>query len=71
MLLPYCEPFFSQQDEVIFDALVLYDHWTRRADKTIDWQALRHSIEPLFKQAGRPALEPVLFLKMEFLMFHG
>jgi IS5 family transposase len=70
MLLPYQEPVFSRQDELIFDALVRYDHWTRWADKTIDFLALRKSIEPLFKESGRPAMEPVLFLKMEFLMFH-
>lgn len=70
MLLPYQEPVLSQQDHLIFNSLVRFDHWTRMADKTIDFLALRKSIEPLFRDSGRPAMEPVLFLKMEFLMFH-
>ncbi len=37
--------------------------------ETYSHHSLR-SIEPLFKASGRPAIEPVLFLKIELLMFH-
>ena len=70
MLLPYSEPVFSREDQQIFDALVPFDHWTRRADKHIDFLALRETVEPLFSDEGRPAIEPVLFLKISLVMFH-
>ena len=70
MLLPYSPPRFDEEDQRLFDALVPFDHWTRKADRYIDFQALRKSIEPFFKDSGRPAIEPVLFLKLELLMYH-
>ena len=70
MLLPYCEPQISTDDRKLFDTLVRFDHWTRRADEHIDFLELRKTLEPLFKDSGRPAIEPVLFLKIELLMFH-
>ncbi len=71
MLLPYCEPAISSEDRKLFDTLVPFDHWTRRADKHIDFLELRKSLEPLFSRSkGRPAIEPVLFVKIELIMFH-
>ena len=70
MLLPYCPPVFSNEDLQLFDTLVPFDHWTRRADKHIDFLALRKTLEPFFKDSGRPAIEPQLFLKLELIMFH-
>ena len=70
MLLPYSPPRLDSIDIKLFDTLVPFDHWVRRADKHIDFLALRQAIEPLFSGEGRPAIEPVLFIKLEFLMFH-
>jgi len=71
MLLPYGEPELSREDQELFDTLVPFDHWTRRADAHIDFLELRKSLEPLFSASkGRPAIEPVLFMKLELLMFH-
>ena len=71
MLSPYREPELSLEDRKWFDALVPYDHWTRRADIHIDFLELRKSVEPRFSVSqGRPAIEPVLFMKLELLMFH-
>jgi transposase len=70
MLLPYLEPDFSSDDRRLFDTLVPFDHWTRRADKYIDFCDLRSTLEPLFSEDGRPAIEPVLFLKISLIMFH-
>jgi transposase len=70
MLLPYCPPQISDVDRKLFDTLVPFDHWTRRADEYIDFLQLRKTLEPLFKDSGRPAIEPVLFMKLELLMFH-
>ncbi len=70
MLKPYAAPEFSVEDRRSFDQLVPFDHWTRRADQHIDFLALRAITEPYFKDGGRPAIEPILFLKIELLMFH-
>lgn len=71
MLLPYREPELSREDRKLFDTLVPFDHWTRRVDKHVDFLELRKSVEPLFSASkGRPAIEPVLFMKLELLMFH-
>jgi transposase len=71
MLLPYREPELSREDRNLFDTLVPFDHWTRRVDKHVDFLELRKSVEPLFSAGkGRPAIEPVLFMKLELLMFH-
>ncbi len=70
MLPPYVLPVFSDLDEVVFDALVRRDHYLRRVDKHIDFVALRQSIERFYGDSGRPATEPVLMLKLEFLQFH-
>ena len=70
MLPAYCVPEFSLDDRRLFDLLVPYDHWTWRADKHVDFVALRKSIEGLFSDEGRPAVEPILCIKLELLMFH-
>lgn len=70
MLLDYAEPTISPEDRALFDTLVPFDHWTRRADKHFDFLLLRKAIENKFKDIGRPAIEPVLFLKLELLLFH-
>jgi len=70
MLLPYCQPQIDKQDQQLFDTLVPFDHWTRRADVHIDFLAWRESVEPFFKDSGRPAIEPILFVKLELLMYN-
>lgn len=70
MLKAYQAPVFSYDDRVLFDLLVPYDHWTRRADARVDFLALRQSIQHYFSDEGRPAAEPVLCLKLGLLMFH-
>jgi len=70
MLNAYQVPEFSCDDRVLFDQLVPYDHWTRRAQARVDFLALRQSIEQYFSSEGRPAVEPILCLKLELIMFH-
>jgi transposase len=69
MLEPYREPQISQDDRKLFDTLVRFDHWTRRADEHIDFLKLRALLEPFYRDSGRPAIEPVFFLKLELLMY--
>jgi transposase len=71
MLRPYFAPTFSAEDAAVFDALVRRDHWVRRAETAVDFPRLRDSLEKFYsRESGCPALEPVLLLKLELLMFH-
>jgi len=70
MLLPYSPPQFDQRDQQLFDTLVPFDHWTRRVEFYIDFLKWRKAAEPFFMDSGRPAIEPVLFVKLELLMYH-
>ncbi len=71
MLKPFTLPIFSDLDQAVFDALVLRDHYLRRAEKNINFLALRDTLEQLYDQRqGRPAEEPLLMLKLEFIQYH-
>jgi len=71
MLKPFQPPVLSETDLAVFDALVLRDHYLRRADKCIDFVALAETLVPYYSaNEGRPAEDLVLMLKLEFLQFH-
>ena len=71
MLRPSKPKVVSETDLTVFDALVLRDHYLRRADERIDFPALRETVVPFYSpDRGRPAEEPVLLIKLEFLQYH-
>lgn len=71
MLRPFQPAAFSETDKLVFDALVLRDHYLRRAEKHIDFPALSETLVPFYcRDEGRPAENPVLMLKLEFLQYH-
>jgi transposase len=61
----------EEQDRKIFDAIVPADHYLRRVKEVIDFDRCRVDLATCYSVGlGRPALEPVLLLKLEFLAFH-
>lgn len=61
----------TEQDRTVFDLLIPADHYLRRAAQVIDFERLRPLMAPCYsRDQGRPALEPVLLLKLEFLQYH-
>ena len=71
MLNPFQPVVFSETDQLVFDVLVLRDHYLRRAEKSIDFLALRDVVAPFYSpDEGRPAEDPVLMFKLEFLQYH-
>jgi transposase len=71
MLKPteYIRP--TESDREIFDALVPGDHYLRRVKETLDFDRFVEILASRYHQTlGRPAIEPVLLLKLEFLQFH-
>jgi transposase len=71
MLRPHQPVVFSETDRRVFDALVRRDHYLRRAEKLIDFRALGEALVSFYSaHEGRPAEDPVLMLKLEFLQYH-
>jgi hypothetical protein len=66
---PYTPP--TETDREVFQLLVPADHYLRRAARVIDFDRFRRLMEPCYSSdQGRPAIEPVLLLKLEFLQYH-
>ena len=67
-------PFYlppSDVDVEIFQATVAEDHYLRRVKQVIDFDRFRPIlVEKYCSGLGRPAKEPLLLLKLEFLQYH-
>jgi transposase len=64
-----CTP-ATEHDYEIFDAIVPADHYLRRVKQTVDFHRFRHLLTSGYNPTlGRPAIEPLLLLKLEFLQF--
>jgi transposase len=71
MLRPWQHVPSTDLDEQVFGALVPADHYLRRVKKTLDFEAVRPLLAACYPATtGRPAVEPVLLLKLEFLEYH-
>jgi len=65
----YPEP--DERDREIFDATVPRDHYLRRVLEVLDFASCRDDLVSCYSDhLGRPAKEPVLLLKLEFLEYH-
>ncbi len=71
MLRPWQHVPTSELDQMLFDTLVPEDHYLRRVKTLLDFEALRPILAERYPSAtGRPAVEPLLLLKLEFLEYH-
>jgi transposase len=62
---------FTPLDREIFDATVPADHYLRRVLATIDFEPIREKLLSCYHPTlGRPAIEPLVLLKLEFLQYH-
>jgi transposase len=67
---PYYVP-ATDLDRLIFDATVPADHYLRRVKEFVDFDKCRDLLTSVYHpRLGRPALEPVLMLRLEFLQYH-
>ena len=61
----------DERDQEIFRATVPENHYLRRVKQVIDFERLRPVLADAYcDDQGRPAIEPVLLLKLEFLQYH-
>lgn len=71
MLRDWEPPALSEMDQTVFDKLVRQDHYLRRALNCIDFARLRARVADRYSpDRGRPADDPLLLLKLEFLQYH-
>jgi transposase len=67
------EPFryeITDLDREIFRLLVPPDHPLVAAEREIDWEELRQTVETFYcRDRGQPAIDPVRMLKLEFLRY--
>ena len=59
----------TEHDREIFDAIVPADHYLRRVKQAIDFPVPAILASCYNPTLGRPAIEPLLLLKLEFLQF--
>ncbi len=61
----------TELDLLIFEKLLPVDHYLRRVKAAIDFERFRAELATCYSSdEGRPADDPVLMLKLEFLQFH-
>jgi transposase len=60
----------DERDQEIFQATVRDDHYLRRVKAVIDFERFRGLLAATYSpDHGRPAIEPLLLLKLEFLQY--
>jgi transposase len=60
----------DERDQEIFQATVRADHYLRRVKAVIDFERFRSLLAATYSpDHGRPAIEPLLLLKLEFLQY--
>ncbi len=61
----------TDTDRLVFEKLVPPDHYLRQVKALIDFEAFRELLRDVYSpHRGRPAEDPILLLKLEFLEFH-
>ena len=60
----------NELDREIFDIIVPADHYLRRVRDVVDFERFRPILLSCYDpDMGRPPIEPILLLKLEFLQF--
>ena len=56
-------------DDLSLEALVPKDNFYRRLEERIDLSFVRELVRPLYAGGGRPSVDPVVFFKLQLVMF--
>src|SRR5919198_289030 len=51
------------------DDLVPRDHFYRHLDRTLDLTFVRDLVAPCYARGGRPSIDPVVFFRLQLVMF--
>ena len=55
--------------DLSLENLVPQDHLYRRLEATLDLSFVRELVGPLYANGGRPSVDPVVFFKLQLVMF--
>ena len=55
--------------DLSLEDLVPDDHFYRRLESTLDLPFVRDLVAPLYANGGRPSVDPVVFFKLQLVMF--
>src|SRR5919199_108722 len=59
----------DQPVTISLESLVPADHFYRHLDAQLDLTFVREWVERLYKTGGRPSIDPVVFFKLQLIMF--
>jgi transposase len=61
--------FSALPDDLSLEDLVPDDHFYRRLQAQLDLSFVRELVAPLYAKGGRPSVDPVVFFKLQLVMF--
>src|SRR3712207_1156055 len=60
---------FGPLEHVSLEDLVPTDHFYRHLERTLDLTFVRDLVQPYYAAGGRPSVDPVVFFKLQLIMF--
>ncbi len=60
---------FTAMVNVSLEELVPKDHFYRHLERTLDLTFVRELVQPLYAAGGRPSIDPLVFFKLQLVMF--
>jgi transposase len=60
---------FAPLVEVSLEELVPQDHFYRHLEKSLELSFVREFVQETYAGAGRPSIDPVVFFKLQLVMF--
>src|SRR5260370_34428351 len=63
------ERHFATLVNVSLEALVPQDHFYRHLEKSLDLSFVRKFVQQTYASGGRPSIDPVVFFKLQLVMF--
>jgi transposase len=62
---------FAPVEHLTLEALVPRDHFYRHVERVLDLSFVRALVAPYYAAGGRPSIDPVVFCKLQLVMFFG
>ncbi|HEV7129483.1 MAG TPA: transposase, partial [Ktedonobacterales bacterium] len=60
---------FAPVEHLTLEELVPREHFYRHVDRVLNLGFVRELVAPYYAAAGRPSIDPVVFFKLELVMF--
>jgi Transposase domain (DUF772) len=60
---------FAPLVNVSLEELVPHDHFYRHLERTLDLSFVREFVQKTYAGAGRPSIDPVVFFKLQLVLF--